>query len=1061
MPTLRHKKSKAAVHTTALNTDDDETPSPSSDNANPLDTSNEPRPNKKRALQDFFRHTYQTARLPHRERKARPHGRKARVAKPELSPKRNSRHVQSFDISDDVLDRLMRSTGDDGTKIQSPNFLIKQKLKVTSRAPALDPDLSSPSDGSEVETDHKPLSSQEVDLQPLSQDAVDPKSMSCNAVDHTPFSRENVDLNSSTQEEVESMFVGAPHIAVEEVERGRVWRPQVIFRGGNAEESKKYAHDYVDLGHPSFAACTLGLHRTRETGAEALISRHDTANQRPGGSMLEVPNMLSANGLDLGTTGFEHFLQLPIADSAKYPDEPVLFEKRKLLSTEPEELGLREQDIETVVDRLTELGHIYSVHRSQSAAERVRTWTEEKVADMGEELFAKRLDPELGTTGAGTGSVTLKTQISALQRVLGETELWHDFSQVEWRIRVGQLLWKSGEDEAALLDGQPQQQLSERDILLLQITLAAELMIRLEALNSAGWMVFEDERAGIYAAHSRKLQWDVLLAQTFLENMTIGGTGSANAAHTPVILPKRADEQLDGLLHFARVLQWPHSEDVRLELAAKLGESSSQTPQTVARRTNATVRPVSGFSIYATPLSSPMHPAFTPSANRTSYFGGLLDHTRRPGPSRMTTASSMQLLTATAAVTFDEDRTGFEVGGWLSRSWLSGLVLPGEPAGHFLISTLLENSPEAIEALGDSANLYGGFVYQGRSYWSKGCVAGRVLAASKGAVECMGWVSVPLTFRNAEVLADGWVNLDVKDVPTADAETVRIKDTEAISRASDPFHGTPVSSLQAHDFTIPTDSPSVIGSEVTYEGITFIHSQTSFELVRSEADALEAASTSVAHLTFILVANKAATTPLEIPLTYDIQFVASYPCHPPKTAAWKVPRTPNASDSVRTTPNASDSVHTSLRRHSRATSSISSAGAQTLMEFGGTTTARPVDSPRSPMSSRTEKELPAPPAHPLHVDYHFSIVPATSLLVSQPGTLPRVLAGNRELASANADANEVVVLDCRGLHDLELLGRSWCSKVGENALIGKSGRTCLACCIREAKALDIKVVIRT
>lgn len=61
----------------------------------------------------------------------------------------------------------------------------------------------------------------------------------------------------------------------------------------------------------------------------------------------------------------------------------------------------------------------------------------------------------------------------------------------------------------------------------------------------------------------------------------------------------------------------------------------------------------------------------------------------------------------------------------------------------------------------------------------------------------------------------------------------------------------------------------------------------------------------------------------------------------------------------------------------------------------------------------------------------------------------------------NADEEEeVAVLDCRGKSDLQLLARAWCAKVGENAVVGKVGRTCLACCIREARGLGVRVVIR-
>ncbi|KAI7646644.1 hypothetical protein KC318_g19197, partial [Hortaea werneckii] len=136
--------------------------------------------------------------------------------------------------------------------------------------------------------------------------------------------------------------------------------------------------------------------------------------------------MLSAQGLLPGTTGFEHFLQLPMADSMVHAERPADFSaKRMLLEEDPEQLGLREIDLEHIIDRLTELDVIYADRRREA-----KTWNRAKVEEMGEDLFAHFLDPELGTTDAGTGSVKLRTQIEALTKVLVQEGLWWDFSMV-------------------------------------------------------------------------------------------------------------------------------------------------------------------------------------------------------------------------------------------------------------------------------------------------------------------------------------------------------------------------------------------------------------------------------------------------------------------------------------------------------------------------------------------------------------------------------------------------------------------------------------------------------
>lgn len=44
--------------------------------------------------------------------------------------------------------------------------------------------------------------------------------------------------------------------------------------------------------------------------------------------------------------------------------------------------------------------------------------------------------------------------------------------------------------------------------------------------------------------------------------------------------------------------------------------------------------------------------------------------------------------------------------------------------------------------------------------------------------------------------------------------------------------------------------------------------------------------------------------------------------------------------------------------------------------------------------------------------------------------------------------------------DLEMLARAWCAEKGYNALISRKGRNCIACSIREARALSWKIVLR-
>ena len=890
-------------------------------------------------------------------------------------------------------------------KMPSDNFLLKQRIRANSRqASSVRP---SPMSGrSQAELDRKPL----------------------------------------TTDEITAMFVGAPYFNVEK--KKSTYKPQVIFRGGDVEAAAQYATDYPPFSHSSFAACTMGLHRTKETAVRPPSRSFDIQAPRVATStFLEIPNMLSAQGNDLGTIGFDHYLQLPVADSTVLPDEPTFFEKRKLLYSDPEDLGLRDFNLESLIDRLTELGEIHATYSGDEASSAVMS--EDKVSEMGEELFGKLLSAELGTTPAGTGSVSLKTQIDALQKVLNTSELFHDFGLVEWRIRVGQLLWASHDTEEPQLD--ENRQPTERDVLLLQITLAAELLVRLEAMKTLGAdgtsfppIISAEERATVETEQTTKIRWDLLLAERFLDSLTISAklpreTGKERNRHSffsaisfftakedgvegeqlvkPLLFPKDETNQLAGLLRFAEAISWPHREDVSTQLEAKLAPPKSD-------------RPVSMVSVYATPLSSPGLPV-TPGfpGQRSSYFGGgdaqATQQPRRPGLSRINTAASMQLLPASGFGTASNSES-FEVGGWLSRSWLAGLVLPGEAASHFLISTLLENSPQAIDALGDCANLYGGFAYRGRSYWSKSCVVGRVLAASREAQECMGWVSVPV---NPKGIADGWINLNVKDIPYAPAHP-RIKEAEIIAADSDPLRSHSPTQAQAGDFTTPIDGPLVMGNEVRFDSLAFNSSGSTYELTK-QSESLGATNTSIAQLTFSSPINSKLAN-LTVPLTYDVYFVSSYPCYP--GAAQKP----------------------------RDTKVLPTNG---IVEAQDAKKSLPADSARpsaSTLSFDGEKELPNLPAHPLHIDYRFNNVPVATLMSTAESRAPALSSpGERPHGQYTDDEDEeVVILDCRGSQDLQLLARAWCSKSGENAVVAKSGRTCLACSVREARALGIGVIIR-
>ncbi|KAI7215431.1 hypothetical protein KC333_g5478 [Hortaea werneckii] len=841
------------------------------------DTNQRNSTSRKQTISDFFRKTsnhFRTqtanftastqgvaARLPrtHRRTKTPP-----RPSEQQAASKRQSRQIQALDIDDEVLDKLIgpRDKSEGKSGIQSSGFLLKQRMRASSRDKLRDASTTG----------------------------------SGNTESHVEGKGQSL-----SEEGVVDMFLGAPLFRLQG-QRNGVNRPQVVFRGGNVEDSKRYPPDHHNVGHEAFAACTMGLKSTRES-EEGIVGDGNTiapGDGRNGGLFpMEIPTMLSAQGLFPGTTGFEHFLQLQMADSMVHAEKPADFSaKRMLLEEDPEQLGLREIDLEHIIDRLTELDVIYADRRREA-----KTWNRAKVEEMGEDLFAHFLDPELGTTDAGTGSVKLRTQIEALTKVLVQEGLWWDFSMVEWRIKIGLLLWADAPQDASEVP-------RERDVLLLQVMLAAELLIRLSNLELASDNTGDDKDAllGFRQSLPRKLQYDLLLARIFMDNVSISlnptisnkanrmssfsaitfltakeSQGDAEPEFEPCIQPKHQEKQLGGLLDFAEKLGWPHTEHVQGHLSAKLSPAQ-QNGVSGAKQSGLTPgepnmsRPISGFSAYATPLSSPLRPAFTPRAHldtdRTSYFGGLPSPQqtpeKRPQVERRGTSTSLQLFAARDTTEVDPTLDVFEVGGWLSRSWLSGLVFPGEAASHFLISTLLENSQPAIDTLGDVADLYGGFAYQKRSYWSTSSIVGRVLGAVKDSKEVMGWISTSVVPQNQE---KGWMAVHVaKPHNQSPREQARIKDPAAVAADSDPLRGAGARDVRADDFKTPLDGPLVMGNEVRFLGMSLRKRSTSHSEEAENGD-------QVALLSFNSPLNKSLPR-LEVELKYDVHFVTAYPCHP-------------------------------------------------------------------------------------------------------------------------------------------------------------------------------------
>ncbi|KAK3951953.1 hypothetical protein QBC32DRAFT_152931 [Pseudoneurospora amorphoporcata] len=611
--------------------------------------------------------------------------------------------------------------------------------------------------------------------------------------------------------EIEKLFSGAPqYFDRSEGHYTGAPHPSVAFPWDEELEIRDLT-DHTQIEDRAWTCVSAWPHITRDIQPDRSTAQRASERKRHAHfypRCRERPSMLSMGGLEKGSMGFQAALELNVADALKEdqwgfgslasrPHAIVDARKRMLTSKD----GLRHMDETLIFEQLIKNGKRYSEqhpreHRFSS--------------ELYNELFLHILHPPTKVLDH-RDPYSLSVQIAALVKVLAAPNVWIDFSLVEWRIRLGQLLWGTpdedqADDGASIKTGDPVSDVTEeRYWLLLQILLACELLVRLDAIT-------EGEELGIESINPAEInkfekdanttvKWSLHLARAWLENIDIVKTAPPSPEqekpvgwlatltkrmsisrdhgshyhkdhHGPVyaIRGRHVERQVYGLKHFATRLRWP---DIDV-YASKISESC---------------RAVTEGTQLNTPLASPLSRA---ESHRSSYFTGHDLH--RPAapkrqPSRRRTISA-----------------ALRSAGWLSKSYVSGLMLPGDGICHILMATLLENDPEAMARLGTMANLCGGFVYSGKSFWSTSCIVGRVLAAGKGSAECMGWISSDITPQGLE---DGWVNIEVEE-PAEDAlginKKARIWAKLAVERDSNVLGDADPSSVLPADFIIPFEN---------------------------------------------------------------------------------------------------------------------------------------------------------------------------------------------------------------------------------------------------------------
>lgn len=871
-----------------------------------------------------------------------------------------------------------------------------------------------------------------------------------------------------TKKDVKAILSGAPHFLLERGKHGR-WYPQVIFPWDEHQPSIQRMLDRKPLSHASFTLCTLHAHLPvpddwAVKGGVPIPPRDWSRTEGPRRAtfdvgVFEVPNMLANNGREPGTVGFRHFLELAIGDDVRYtgPEEPrqapklrnvsklpvteafelidsynkpysqcqsgAVFDRKCFIRDGPtawKRIGVRDISLRALVERLNDLQQLRrDVLRDASEVTILDMETPRELHNMLHThfLFPR---PPLAVVVAGHPQ-SLKSQIKTLTTVLATPGAWIDFSLPEWRFRAGQILWETpphldrdcAEPSAGTTRGHWVNSGMERKWLLVQLLLSAELLFRLDAFvrvgmlhDSHGDVITAQELHRFDKLRDGKVNWDLIAVRRFLDNLqiTCGLTQAerpSDGNHAQPSLDKvspkprclslletisrrvgstpkpelrsawqchigslHTRQQLEGLYVFAENVGWPNLDDLRSSFNQKLQNGEDH---------------FSPREAHCGSQSIPENPVATLRDKGDMY-------------SRSQSRRCVRLLSSSPQ---DNDPHAGEPLGWISRSLLSGFVIPGDSICHLLMGTLLENDPEAIEELGPTANLYSGFAYKGRNWWSKACIVGRVLSGLEGAKTCMGWVGsdvLPCDATSRQRLERGWFEVKVNEVRCSSGKP-RIKQAGKLAVESTPLG---MGDITAEAFTLPVDPEvSTPWSIVKFNNLSL--SVTS----RQERGITLCDS---AETSFSLETDSTGSpTAVSFPLKYNVRFVSAHECRPP----W------------------------GIISHSQSK-------------------ANPEQDTEQP-ATKTWTKYQRIPGHPLHRSFPYRFVSLDSL--------PELPASAAESPPISKSL-ETLVIDARGSKARETLARAWCAFAGYHALIGRRGRTCVACCVREARAVDVQVVIR-
>ncbi|KAI1823689.1 hypothetical protein F4861DRAFT_509431 [Xylaria intraflava] len=924
-----------------------------------------------------------------------------------------------------------------------------------------------------------------------------------------------------TETEIDKLFSGAPQFFARSHGHGSgAPHPSVAFPL-NEELAIRDLTDHTQIEDDAWG-CVTAISRLIQR--DPLSAPSPTSKARPhfNSRCRERPNMLSMQGLEKGTVGYQAALELAVADALQEEQygfdslgskAPVIVEQRQRLIASED--ALRHLDDASMMEQLLKVEKRYY-------SEQV-LWRN-KSQELYNDLFRKVLHPPTRPIDP-RNPCSLAVQIHVLVKILAVSNAWIDFSHVEWRMRLGQILWgfpldDEVSDGSSINDGNNAQDRSEeRYWLLLQILLACELLIRLDAITEgediATHRLKQSDIHKFEKEANISVRWSLVLARSWLENITISKTNAippetstakgwlttltnkmnlkhehmhgahytdhtqhrhnTTTEHLYIIKGRYPERQVAGLLHFAQKLCWPDLDILTTKLSQNTAALNSGTP------INA--------------------PVLANDTRRSSCFG----ENRNPINDRKQLVRRPKVDAA------------LHISGWLSKSYISGLVLPGESLSHLLMSSLLEHDNEAIARLGPTANLCGGFIYNGKSFWSTACIVGRVLAASEGSTECTGWISSDVT---PQKFGEGWASIIVEDIRvdvTKVGKKARIWGKASIERESnvlgdaDPLGVLPADFIIPHEATYPNRPPSNI--RVEFKSLDFhtpinnVDKAPSVKRITplSGLNKIPDAQAYTASVTFSMSHDAADdNVDYELSLANDVYFVTAHPCAASSRVKYlKSPTSPTihrievddhdfngkASASAHITGHPLHRFYTYTAIH--LTELLNQPASTTLEDILKVTTSPHKRSgslsSRGAFASRPQCVLVidcitgfAPPrsvdmpalSRMSSLSSSFRLDPANTppsqfsnpWLERRPSTA-RSNAGRFERIDPPSPAITEAKMQLEAGRqqfgsDLETLVRAFCANKGWNAIISRRRRACLACAIREAGALGWRVVVR-